>query len=139
MPPPVERHSERRLTAYGARMLREHVADLEKRTSTVEGESVDGTLALVRLRDLLADAEVVKPAGAEHVALGARVRFRTEAGKERIVVLVTPDEVGLVPLAISVASPLALALLGSQVGETVELELPRGTEELTVVAIDWPI
>jgi transcription elongation GreA/GreB family factor len=54
------------------------------------------------------------------------------------VVIVTPDEVGLVPSAISAASPLAQALLGARVGDTVEVELPRGLEELTVVAIEWP-
>jgi transcription elongation GreA/GreB family factor len=53
-------------------------------------------------------------------------------------VIVTPDEVGVVPTAISAASPLAQALLGARVGDVVELELPRGSEELTVRAIAWP-
>ena len=52
--------------------------------------------------------------------------------------LVTPDEVGLVPTGISAASPLAQALLGAMVGDTVELDLPRGTEELTILSIEWP-
>ena len=54
-------------------------------------------------------------------------------------VLVTPDEVGLVPGAISVASPLAQVLLGAHIGETVELELPGGPEELTVLTLEWPV
>ena len=137
-PARAERHSEARLTAYGARIVRARIAELELCTSSTEGESVGGALALVRLRDLLAEAEVVPPAGADRVALGARVRVHTDEGKERVVVLGTPDEVGLVPSAISVASPLALALLGAQIGETVELELPRRTEALTVLAIEWP-
>ena len=52
--------------------------------------------------------------------------------------IATPDEVGIVPSAISAASPLARALLGAQVGDTVELELPAGSEELNVLSIEWP-
>lgn len=128
------RLSEARLTAYGARIVRERLADLER-----SGAAAEGALAADRLRELLDSAEVLDPAGAERVALGARVVVRSEDGKERTVVLVTPDEVGLVPSAISAASPLAQALLGARIGETVELDLPRGTEELTILTIDWPV
>ncbi|HSO40369.1 MAG TPA: hypothetical protein VLT33_47915, partial [Labilithrix sp.] len=98
-PAPAARHSEGRLTAYGARLVRERLAELEA------GAPAD------RLRALLAGSEVLTPAGAEHVALGALVRFRSERGAERAVVIVTPDEVGVVPAAISAASPLAQVLL----------------------------
>jgi transcription elongation GreA/GreB family factor len=57
----------------------------------------------------------------------------------RTVVIVTPDEVGLVPMGISAASPLAQVLLGATKGDTVELDLPRGTEELTILALEWPV
>lgn len=132
-PARTERLSEARLTAYGARIVRERLADLDA------GHAADGALAAERLRAMLESAEVVGPAGADHVALGAQVKMRAEDGKERTVVLVTPDEVGVVPAAISIASPIAQALLGARVGETVELELPRGTEELTVLSITWPV
>jgi len=122
------RHSEGRLTAYGARIARDRMADLERSGGSVE-----------KLRDLLEGAEVLDPAGADHVALGARVHVRSDNGTERTVVVVTPDEVGLVPSAISAASPLAQVLLGAIVGDTVELELPRGLEELTIVSIEWPL
>lgn len=123
-----ERHSEGRLTAYGARIVRERIADLQRSGGSVE-----------KLRDLLEHAEVLDPAGADHVALGARVHTRSDQGSERTVVIVTPDEVGLVPSAISAASPLAQALLGASVGDTVELDVPRGPEELTIVSIEWPL
>ena len=129
VPAPSARHSEGRLTAYGARIVRERLADLERNGA---GAPVD------RLRELLEHAEVLDPAGADHVALGAQVRVRSDRGAERTVVVVTPDEVGLVPSAISAASPLAQALLGASVGDTVELDLPRGPEELTVLSIEWP-
>lgn len=124
-PPPTARLSEARLTAYGARLMREK---LEQSDGVVEE----------RLRGLLEGAEVIEPACAEHVALGARVRVSSEDGPERVVVIVTPDEVGVVPSAISAASPLAQALIGAEVGDVVELELPRGAQELTVESIEWP-
>jgi len=138
-PVPTARLSESRLTAYGARLARDRLAELEHKDAS--STSVDGTLAVGRLRDLLDGAEVVDPAGADHVALGARVTVQSDksAGQPRTVVIVTPDEVGLVPSGISAASPLAQALLGAMVGDSVELDLPRGTEELTILAIDWPI
>ncbi len=114
--------------------MREKLAELER-----SGDAGAGASAHDRLRDLLGDAEVIDPAGAEHVALGARVRVRSEDGPERVVVIVTPDEVGVVPSAISAASPLAQALLGAEVGDTVELELPpKAAQELTVASIEWP-
>jgi transcription elongation factor GreB len=138
LPPPAVRLSESRLTAYGARIVRDRLAELEHRQDAASA-SVDGTLAVVRLRDLLEGAEVVDPAGADHVALGARVNIQSDKSDlRRSVVIVTPDEVGLVPTGISAASPLAQALLGAMVGDTVELDLPRGTEELTILSIDWP-
>jgi transcription elongation GreA/GreB family factor len=132
-PAPAARLSEGRLTAYGARIARDRLAELER-----GGAANDSARSVDRLRDLLEGADVLAPAGAEHVALGARVTVRNEKGVPRTVVIVTPDEVGLVPSGISAASPLAQALLGAEVGDTVELELPRGTEELTVTSIEWP-
>ena len=133
-PAPAARLSESRLTAHGARIVRERLHELEHGASAGAGAG-----AAQRLRDLLATAEVVEPARADRVALGARVRVRSDSGAERSVVLVTPDEVGLVPGAISVASPLAQVLLGAHIGETVELELPGGPEELTVLTLEWPV
>ncbi|MDB4936880.1 MAG: hypothetical protein JWP87_3852 [Labilithrix sp.] len=126
-PPPTARLSEGRLTAYGARIARDRLAELERESH-----------GAARLRELLEGAEVLDPAGADHVALGARVTLRTDKGAQRTVVIVTPDEVGLVPSGVSAASPLARALLGARAGDTVELDLPRGPEELTVTSIDWP-
>ena len=130
LPQPSARLSEARLTAYGARLVRERLTLLEQTGDVHESAT--------RLRDVLAHAEVVEPAGADRAALGARVMTRSASGVVRTVVIVTPDEVGVVPSAVSAASPLARALLGARVGETVEVDLPRGPEELTVTAIEWP-
>ncbi|MDB4944648.1 MAG: hypothetical protein JWP97_4182 [Labilithrix sp.] len=130
LPPPVARMSEARLTAYGARLVRERVTEMTGHP--------DHLPALERFRVLLDTAEIVDPAGAEHVALGARVHFGSDLGPERTVVIVTPEEVGVVPDAVSASSPLAQALIGAKVGDVMELELPKGVEELEVLSIEWP-
>lgn len=137
LPAPSARLSESRLTAYGARIVRDRLLELQQKDAS--SASVDATLAVGRLRDLLDSAEVVDPAGADHIALGARVTVKSDKSDAvRTVVIVTPDEVGLVPLGISAASPLAQVLLGATKGDTVELDLPRGSEELTILALEWP-
>ncbi len=130
VPPPSSRSAPHPLTAYGARLLR-------LRRSELDNDDEHAVLH-ARLQAILDHAFVLDPAGGERVALGARVVLRSEANAERTVVLVTPDEVGFVPSGISAAAPLGRALVGSRAGESVTVELPRGTEELTIVAVDWP-
>jgi transcription elongation GreA/GreB family factor len=71
-------------------------------------------------------------------ALGAQVRVRSRAGAERGVFIASVDEIGLVPHAASATSPLARALMGSRAGDVVEVDGPRGVEELTVVDVRYP-
>ncbi len=79
------------------------------------------------------------PAHDDVVAFGAQVRLRDPAGKERVVVVVLPaDEIGLVPHAASVTSPIARGLLGAHPGDVVEVDGPRGLEELTVLEVRFP-
>ena len=40
---------------------------------------------------------------------------------------------------ISIASPVALALLRAQVGDEVAVRTPRGVEVVEILAIDYPI
>jgi transcription elongation GreA/GreB family factor len=141
-PAPSTRLGTARLTRYGARLLRERLRELEAKGPHHDGpptQAGEHPMVIERMQALLADAEIIEPAGHEHIALGAHVRVRSGEGRERELMIVTADEVGVVPSAISAASPLAHALIGAQVGETVEFELPRGVEELTVVALDWPV
>ncbi len=93
--------------------------------------------AAARLASILADAEIIAPAGGDVAALGAAVRVRDEHGVERLVVLVTVDEVGHVPHGVGVGAPLGRALLGGRASEVVTVEGPR-EEELTVIEVRWP-
>ena len=66
---------------------------------------------------------------------GCWVVLRDESGGETSWRIVGPDEADAKERRLSVASPLARELLGKGAGENVSLELPRGTMELSVVAV----
>jgi transcription elongation factor GreB len=66
---------------------------------------------------------------------GCYVVLRDETGKETSWRIVGPDEADAKERRLSVDSPLARELLGKEAGDTVTLELPRGTMELAVVSV----
>jgi transcription elongation factor GreB len=68
---------------------------------------------------------------------GATVRYATAAGEEREVSIVGIDEVDLGRNHISWVSPLGRALMRSAAGDTVVLQAPGGTEELTVLDVSY--
>lgn len=92
-------------------------------------------------REAVARAEVLPPRGEplEQGALGVTVVVRDSQGEERAYRLVSAEEhsiLGSTPgNACSVQSPLGRALLGARIGEVRELRLPRGQEELEIVAL----
>jgi transcription elongation factor GreB len=69
------------------------------------------------------------------VVFGCYVVLRDETGKETPWRIVGPDEADAKERRLSVDSPLARELLGKEPGDTVTLELPRGTMELAVVSV----
>ena len=110
-----------RLTATGARVAAEH--------------------ADPRVREALARAETLEPVVCpERAALGVTVTARNDHGEERAYRLVSPEEVALLGTArpatvASVEGPIGRALLGARVGDVREVHLPRGNEELEVIAL----
>jgi transcription elongation factor GreB len=66
---------------------------------------------------------------------GATVRYVNAAGTERVVSIVGTDEIDLNRNHISWVSPLGRALLKSAAGDNVVLQLPGGTEYLTVLEV----
>ena len=65
------------------------------------------------------------------------MRYANASGTERVVSIVGTDEVDLNRNHISWVSPLGRALLKSAAGDTVVLQLPGGTEELTVLEVRY--
>ena len=60
------------------------------------------------------------------------MHYANAAGAERVVSIVGTDEVDLDRNHISWVSPLGRALMKSAAGDSVVLQLPGGTEDLTV-------
>jgi transcription elongation GreA/GreB family factor len=138
------------LTPQGLVQLEARLADAQAAAQQLKDEtSPDGKLAYFRaMRELRLleqqrhAAQVIDPA--QHpeqkgtVAFGARVAVEDEDGKRHVYRMVGSSEADPAHGQINVASPLAKALLGQRVGETVTWRRPAGDTQLTVVAIDYP-
>ena len=100
---------------------------------------IDGRIRFLTKR--IEAAEVVDPeaprAGqaATRAFFGATVRYANAAGAERVVSIVGTDEIDLNRNHISWVSPLGRALMKSAAGDSVVLQLPGGTEYLTVLEV----
>ena len=100
---------------------------------------IDGRIRFLTKR--IEAAEVVDPeaprAGqaATRAFFGATVRYANAAGAERVVSIVGTDEVDLNRNHISWVSPLGRALMKSAAGDSVVLQVPGGTEYLTVLEV----
>lgn len=84
-------------------------------------------------------AEVVAPRtdGETRVFFGAKVDVEDEDGKRATYRIVGEDEIDLARGHVSWRSPLGRALLKKEEGDTVMLQRPNGTVELTVVAVSY--
>jgi transcription elongation factor GreB len=91
---------------------------------------------LSRMQALL---EVVDPATqqSDRVRFGATVTVRVSPGGERRLRIVGVDEVTPGSGSVSWISPIARALMGARVGDTVHCELPAGPAGLEVLSIEY--
>jgi transcription elongation GreA/GreB family factor len=135
LPPPVPARrgpvGPRPLTADGhARLLRERAA--------LEGSAAQG--AEERRRELDAVLERAVPAspdaGADgRAVLGACLEVEGADGNRREIRLVGGDEADASRGWVRVDSPLGAALLGRRAGDSVLVERPRDTLELTILQV----
>jgi transcription elongation factor GreB len=104
---------------------------------------IDGRIRFLTKR--IEAAEVVDPEAPRAGQLGtksraffgATVRYANAAGVERVVSIVGTDEIDLNRNHISWVSPLGRALMKSAAGDSVVLQLPGGTESLTVLEVRY--
>ncbi len=90
------------------------------------------------LEEKLTHAEIIddKDIAKDKVYVGARATlYDVESGAEVLYTLVGQDEANPAEGLISITSPIAKALLGHGVGETVEIKVPRGVIKYTITAI----
>jgi len=129
------------VTPLGSRLARERLASIS--ASLVDPSHAAERAALELERDRIAPVATAKiappPVSPSVVAFGASVRVRDSTGKERFVFVASVSEIGLVPHAASATSPIARALIGARTGDAVEVDGPRGTDELTVLEIRFPL
>jgi transcription elongation factor GreB len=100
---------------------------------------IDGRIRFLTKR--IEAAEVVDPEAprseqrAAKAYFGATVRYANAEGAERVASIVGTDEVDLNRNHISWVSPLGRALMKSAAGDSVVLQAPGGTENLTVLEV----
>ncbi len=78
-----------------------------------------------------------KPASSERVFFGATVKLEDEDGATVTYRIVGPDEFDHAQSYISVDSPLAQSLMKRELGDEVEVEVPRGRLVYTIVDISY--
>jgi transcription elongation factor GreB len=107
---------------YGKRRLRE----IDRRTRFL----------IHRLRH----AEVIDPgqqANRSQVYFGATVTYMNERDSEMTITIVGVDEADMAAGKVSIASPVALALLRGRIGDEVAVRTPRGVEMIEILAISY--
>ena len=151
------------MTPRGFRRLRDELRDLTRveRPKVVEvvawaagngdrSENGDYIYGKKRLREIdrrirylskrLEIAEIVDPTRQRHldrVFFGATVSYADDGGAERTVTIVGVDEADMADGQVSWISPIARALMKTQVGDTVELRSPSGIQTLEVLEIRY--
>jgi transcription elongation factor GreA len=102
-----------------------------ERQSFIEGR-------VLELEDKIARAEVidVSKLSGKAVKFGATVTLEDEETEEKVVYqIVGEDEADIAQRRLSVTSPLARALIGKTIGESVEVSTPRGARSYELVKV----
>ena len=102
-----------------------------ERQSFIEGR-------IAELEDIISSAEVIDPSGlsGEHIKFGAHVWLvDEETERESTYQIVGVHEADIKLGRISVSSPLAKALIGKKVGDTVSVPAPGGDKSYEVLGV----
>ena len=92
------------------------------------------------LETKIALAEVIDPAklSGDRVVFGATVTVEDgDSGEESTYMIVGEDESDIKAGLISVAAPVARAMIGKTVGDTATVKTPRGERELEIVDLEF--
>jgi transcription elongation factor GreA len=94
----------------------------------------------MELESMIARAEIIdtsKLSGSK-IKFGARVKLVDEdTEEEKTYQLVGEPEADVREGRVSISSPIARALIGKAVGDTVEVTTPGGGKSYEVVAVEW--
>ncbi|NUO47543.1 MAG: transcription elongation factor GreA [Polyangiaceae bacterium] len=95
---------------------------------------------ITHIEQTLSRAEVIDPTKikSDKVQFGAKLKLsNVDSGDETLYQIVGPEEANLDEGRISVASPLARALLGHHVGDEVKVKLPAGERLYEILDISY--
>jgi transcription elongation factor GreA len=95
-----------------------------------------------RINDLeskVGSAEVIEPpTSGDRVTFGSTVRVEDQTGKESSYQIVGSEESDPTNGRLSIMAPLARALIGKKVGDTVTAQLPGGTKTFEILEANFP-
>lgn len=137
------------VTPQGLEQLQARVKELQDQHEHLAASARDDSQAKQKLREIERDqryfnaqlerATVVDPTGQprDEVRFGAVVKILDEDGQSHRFSIVGDDEADVGAGKISWASPLARAMIGSKVGDTVKWRRPAGDIEVEIVEINY--
>jgi transcription elongation factor GreB len=128
----------RYVTPEGHAALRAELARVEAARAAADAGPAEALARRAALLEAtLATLTVLSPASAPEgrIAFGTWVTVEDGDGARSTWRIVGPDESDARRGLVSVASPVARALLGREAGDAVEVDRPGGRVELTVVAV----
>ncbi|MEZ0541044.1 GreA/GreB family elongation factor [Fibrella arboris] len=145
LPPGISNY----VTPRGLALLRQELADLETEHAQVQLSEADETertrrLALLNgkigaINQRIGNAHVVNltTQPPDEVRFGASVTLRPKAGADRHLTIVGVDEADAAHGLIAFTAPIARAMQGKRIGDTVLLRNLKGEEAFQVVAIGY--
>jgi transcription elongation factor GreB len=141
LPPGVANY----VTPHGLELLRAERRRLEAERAELERGPEEGRGAalaawstrLAELDQRLSSAELVEPVSVDAgvVRFGSRVTIADASGREKTFQIVGVDEADAAHGKIAFLAPLAQALLGKELGDTVSVQTPGKRQELEIVAL----
>ena len=138
------------VTPHGLEQLQARAKALQELHEKLAAQLEEDTAAKQKMREVERDqryfkaqlerATVVDPSGQPRgeARFGAAVKILDEDGKEHRFTIVGDDEADVTGGKISWASPLAKAMIGAKVGDTVKWRRPAGDAEVEIVEITYP-
>ncbi len=147
LPPGVANY----VTPRGLALLRQELADLETERVAVQHTSPDEIertrrLALVNgrvgaLNQRIASASVVDPATQPHaeVRFGATITLHPKTGPDRQLTIVGVDEADATHGRIAFTAPIARAMQGKCIGDSVSMRTMKGEEQYVITAIEYVV
>ena len=138
------------VTPRGLEQLQARARELQGAHEQLALRTEDDSAAKQKLREVERDqryvtaqlerAAVVDPAGQprDEVHFGATVKIADEDGKAHRFTIVGDDEADVAAGRISWASPLAKAMIGAKVGDSVVWRRPAGDAEVEITEIRYP-